>query len=356
MKKILTVLLVMMFSSVLVFAGGSQEAAGSAEGGELEPLSFLFASTYSETETGGELIAHFAEYLSESTGGKIKANVKFGGTLYQGPDELQAVSSGAVQMIALGHQPHFDMVPVLCAFPDFAPNNSQNALDYFKHVLFENSESAAVLEKEAEANGVKYLNVVAGGANTFCTNFPFTDLASMAAGSSSFGNMEAAKFEYLGFRVTQMLPWDMYDSFDRGIVDATQMALAPMIAMSIYEVADTWMLDNTYTAGNFFTVNLDWWNGLSSAQQEAIQAAATEVMDYSAGIYDHAIAAQVQTLKDNGCEVVEMSDADFDKWWNAIFMSKVDTAVKMAEGRGNVEEVKTVLKAAAEFTGYDLNF
>ena len=60
--------------------------------------------------------------------------------------------------------------------------------------------------------------------------------------------------------------------------------------------------EEAYTGGNFFTVNLAWWNGLSADAQAAIQEA-------------------------------------------------TDSLAK-AEGRGNVAECQTVLDAAAEFTGY----
>ncbi len=353
MKKALASIAIVALVAAAAFAGGGKDA--SAAGGD-KPVTILFSSTFAETETGGELIKHFAENLEKTSGGKIKVNVKYGGTLYGNDDQLEAVSSGAVQMIALGHNPHGDRLPVLCSIPDFAPNSSENALAYFKHVMFKDPASSKAIADEATANGIKYLNVVAGGANAFCAKFPFTDLAGMAKGSSSFGNMEATKFEALGFRVTQMFPWDMYDSFDRGIVDATQMAFAPMISMSVYEVAKYWMLDNTYTAGNFLTVNLAWWNGLSASQQKLIQDAADEVMNYSAGIYGSAIASEVQLLKDKGCTVVTMSKADFDKFWNAVFMSKTESSLKTAKEKGLEPQIKAALKAAAEFTNYKLTF
>ena len=224
------------------------------------------------------------------------------------------------------------------------------------YILFEDKESSAVLQDEAQANNTKYLNVIAGGANIFCANFPFSDLDSLVDGSSALGNMGMASFEAVGFNVVQVMPPDMYNAFDRGIMDATQMGFAPMMSMSLYEVADYWMLDNTYAAGNFFTVNLDWWNSLSDAQREAIQAAADEVMEYSAGIYEEQIAGQIQTLKDEGSTVVEMSEADFQRWWNAIFSASVDSAMRRAEEKGLTEETKAVLKAAADFTDYDLSF
>jgi C4-dicarboxylate-binding protein DctP len=349
--------------ALLAGCGGAKKTGAAAAGGaagdfkSVDSLTILFSATYGETETGGQIVKHFADKLSELTGGKITANVKYGGTLYGDKDQLQAVSSGAVQMIALGHNPHGDMLPLLCGFPDFAPNSIQNALDYFNFVLFKNKDSADLLAAEAAKNNIKYLNVQAGGANAFCAKFAFTDLAGLTKGSSAFGNMEAAKFEFIGFKkVTPMLPWDMYDSFDRGLVDATQMALSPMVSMSVQEKAKYWMLDNTYTAGNFLTVNLEWWNKLSETQKAAIQAAADDMEQFSVQIYSQSIDSDKEALKKAGCTIVEMNKDDFSKWWDAVFMSKVNQSLKMAKDRGDEASMKTVLKAAADFTGYKATF
>ena len=96
----------------------------------------------------------------------------------------------------------------------------------------------------AEDLGIKYLNVIAGGANALAAKFPFTDLQSLVAGSSSFGNFDAAIFEKLGFQVTAVTPPETYEALDRGMIDATQMGLAPMVSMAWYEVAPYWALDD----------------------------------------------------------------------------------------------------------------
>ena len=104
----------------------------------------------------------------------------------------------------------------------------------------------------------------------------------------------------------------------------------------------------------FLTVNLDWWNTLTAAQQKLIQTAADEVMSYSAGIYESDIADQVQLLKDKGCTVVEMSDAEFTKWWNTVFMSKVESSLMTAKERGLESEIKATLRAAAKYTNFNI--
>ena len=176
----------------------------------------------------------------------------------------------------------------------------------------------------------------------------------MVSHSSAFGNFDAAIFESLGFQVTAVMPPDTYDALNRGLIDGTQMALAPMVSMAWYEVAPYWCLDNTYTAGNMFTVNLAWWNGLSDAQRACIQEAADATEAYAATLYDEAIANDIATIEAaTGNKFVELSDADKEAFWAACFEAKAADAMNRANTHGVAEGMTTILEAAAEFTGYD---
>ena len=321
-----------------------------------ENVSILFSTTFQETATGGEIVTYFKNTLEDATNGAISVQITYGGTLFGDADQLDGVAQGAVNMIALGHNPHADVIPLLCGVPDFAPDSVQNALDYFNYLLFDNPESSAVLTAEAEAIGVKYLNVIPGGANAFVSSKPFTGLSDLINVSAAFGNMEAAKFSALGFTVEAVLPWDLYQSFSTGLIDASQMASTSMLQDGVAEVAPYWMYDNTYTAGNFFTVNLAWWNGLSAEAQEAIQYAANATEAFAAQYYIDALASEAATLEGMGVTLVDLSDADFDLWWSTIMESKAADTIAAAATNGNVAEAQTVLQAAADFTGYDLTF
>ena len=342
-------------------AGSTGEAAAPAEEAQTEraesiecdPLTIDFSTIYNETETGGQIIKHFEEYISNLTGGAITMNIFWGGTLFSDAEALDGVNSGAVNMTALGHMPHLATLNYL-AFPGFAPGGSQAALDYFDTLMFDDPETSALIQQEAADNGIIYLNVLAGGANAFCTTYEFTDLDSMISGSKSFGNMDAAIFEKLGFQVTSVGPGDCYDALQRGLIDSTQMGLAPMVSMGWEEVASYWALDGTYTAGNMFTANLEWWNGLTDAQRQAIQQACDEVEEYSAGIYDESIASDCATIEEKtGNKMVEFSDADVERVWAATFDAKADAAMQTAEANGKAEGMTKILEKAAEITGYD---
>ena len=352
MKKLIALLLAAMMVFALA-ACGSQPAASE----KVDSLTIEFTTTFQETATGGELVTYFKNQVEELSGGAITVNVYYGGTVATDPEALDIVSSGAMNMTALGHNPHADKLPLLCGVPDFAPDSVQNALDYFNYLLKVDPAASAALEAEATANNVKFLGALAGGANAFVANFDFNNLTELLATSRAFGNMEMTKFQTLGFTsVEAVFPWDLYTAFQTGQIDATQMASTSMLQDGVAEVTTTWMYDNTYTAGNFITVNLDWWNGLTAAQQQILQAAADATAAHSVEVYETALKSEADTLTGMGIKIAEMTPEEFQTWWSVIMESKKDDTMAKAAANGNVEDAQTVLKAAADFTGYALQF
>jgi TRAP-type C4-dicarboxylate transport system substrate-binding protein len=353
-KRLLAITLIAALTFMLALSGCGKDTAdeGTGDNGTgVDALTILASSTFQETEVGGQIIQHFIDKLSELSDGSITVNMNWGGTLFDSAGEFDAVADGAINLVPLGHLPHIDKVTYL-GFPGWAPGGTQGVVDYFNTLMFDDPETSALIQEEAAEQGIKYLNVIAGGTNAFCANYEFTDLASLVKGSKSFGNFMAAQFEALGFQVTSVTPPDTYDAIDRGLIDSTQMGFAPMVSLSWFEVAPYWALDGTYTAGNMFTVNLDWWDGLSADQQALIQQAADEVETYSMGIYDDAIAADISKVESaTGNSFVEFSDADIAKIWDACFKANADATMKLAEQSGKADNANIILKKAAEITG-----
>jgi TRAP-type C4-dicarboxylate transport system substrate-binding protein len=102
-----------------------------------------------------------------------------------------------------------------------------------------------------------------------------------------------------------------------------------------------------------FTVNLDWWNGLSRAQQDIIQTAADATEAYSITIYDEAIAKDIAFVEEKtGHPFVQFNQTDLDKLWAACFNASADAAIANAKKNGKEAGMVKVLEAAAKFTTY----
>ena len=354
MKKLIALIMVMVMCLALVSCGSTENDTNpNTSDGSVDPLTIKFSSTFQQMETGGMIQQYFADQVAELSGGAMTVDITWGGTLFDSAGELDAVIDGVVDMIALGHLPHVDTLPYL-SFPGFAPGGSQAAVDYFNALIFEDAETSALIQGEAEAQGIKYLNVIAGGANAFCTKYAFTDLDTLISGSSSFGNIDVPIFESLGLQVSPVLPPDVYDALSRGLIDGTSMAISPMVMMAWFEVADNWALDGTYSAGNMFTVNLDWWDSLTAEQQDIIQKAADAAEAYSVTANDDAIANDIAAVEAaTGNAFVELSADDIARYWAACFEAKAADAMNRANTHNCVDGMTTILEKAAELTSYN---
>ena len=328
------------------------ETEESTETVEVDALSIEFSTTYQSTETVGTLIQYFVDTLEESSGGQITVNVSWGGTMFDDSSQLDAVSSGAVNMITYLPNGHLDETP-LFSVPSYAPGDVSTPVEYYNYLMEENEETAALFAAEAESLGIMYLNVLAGGPDAFCATFSFETLDELVEQCTSFGILASAAYEALGLTCSSVGIADRYDNLDRGIIDATTMTLTAIASMSWFEVAPYVVQNGLYSAGNFFTVNQDWWDSLSEAQQELIQAAADAAEAYSIELIEGDIDSAIETIEAGGGTVSILSDDDISHWWNTYMGVMYEDALARGENLGNTDEIVTVFEAAMEYTGYE---
>ena len=361
MKKVLTVgfLLVFALAMMLVACGesgdettngddtGATEATDS--GATQEPITFKMASTHGENETGGMIDAHFIELIEERTDGAVTIELYPGATLGGPPEMLGLVSSGSVDIISFGHPAAGADLPLLL-FPMWCPGDQQTAIDYFNHMVFDDPDSSALIQAEAEEHNIKYLGFTAGGSNVFGAKEEWTELADLAGKKIATGGMLPA-FEAVGFEAVQSFPPDTYENLSRGVADCFQMGFSPTVQMKWYEVAPYYMYDGTYAAGNPWTVNLDSWAKLTPETQQIFMDVAEEMEAWSVDLVEQAEADAIVTMEDEGASIGTLSAQDQADWWDALFGAFINEMCwPGAVAGGYTAEMTTVLEAAAEFT------
>ncbi len=341
-------LAVIALAMVLAGCGEAKETTTTSAAGQ-QPITLKMATTFVETEAGGKIAQHFADYIEEKTGGLVTIEIYPGGTLGGPPELLDLVSSGSVDMVPLGHPPLADKLPLL-NFPMWAPGSPQAAVDYFNELVFNNSETAPLIQAEAEANKVKYLGFTAGGSNVFISKTPFQKLSDLVGKKFGAGGSIPA-FEALGYTVVQMFPPDGYENLSRGVVDATQMGFVPTVNLRWYEPAKYYMFDGTYAAGNPWTINLASWAKLTPEVQQIFLDAAKDAEAYSLELDKTETEAAIAMLKENGVTVGELSAEDKANWYQLLFEASAKDCLDRAARLGITDKMITVLKAAAAKTG-----
>lgn len=313
-----------------------------------EPIVFKMASTFQETETGGLMAQHFIDLIHERTQGAVKIELYPGGTLGGPPEVLGLLESGAADIAPFGHPAAAASLPLL-NFPMWAPGDQQTAIAYFNHMVFENPETAPLIQAEAEAHNIKYLGFNAGGSNVFVSKVPFTKLADLKGKKCAVGGAIPA-FQAIGLEPVESFPPDTYENLSRGIADCAQMGFSPTVQLKWYEVAKYYMFDGTYAAGNPWTVNLKSWAKLSPELQQVFLDAAKEMEAWSTELTLSEEQKALETLKAAGVTVGTLSAEDQKIWWDALFKACADSQYKLAKDGGFADQMVTVLKAAAAFT------
>ncbi len=314
-----------------------------------EPVVFKMASIHNENETGGLIAQHFIDLIEERTGGAVKFDLYPGATLGGPPEMLGLVSSGSVDIIPFGHPAAGADLPLLL-FPMWCPGDQQTAIDYFNHLVFENPETSALIQAEAEAHKIKYLGFVAGGSNVFGAKQPWNSLADLKGKKIATGGMIQA-FQSIGFEAVQSFPPDTYENLSRGVADCFQMGFSPTVQLKWYEVAPYYMYDGTFAAGNPWTVNLNSWAKLTPETQQIFFDVAKEMEAWSVDVTLQAEAEAVKTLEAAGGTIGSLSAEDQAKWWDALFRVFIDEMCwPGAVAGGYTDAMTTVLKAAAAFT------
>ena len=349
MKKFLALILVLVMALSLVACGQKDPVNNDdpAPSNGYETVKLVFATTFNEMESSGAAIKYFTNYITEKSEGAITFDIKWGGTLAGTGEELSFLQAGAFDMSVLG-QSQYSNVFALLNFPGQTDESQQKCLDYFNYIVYENAETAALIEAQVAAQGVKMLGFMANGGNAFCVKEDVTSLADLAGKKIGIA-MNQAAFQALGFSIYNMFPWDGYEALSKGMADFSYMATGPMVMLNWHEVAPYFLNANEYTAGNYFTISLDRWNSLSAKAQALFEEAMDATTAYSVQLAAEQMTMVEGALAEKGGKMTDLSAADTAALYELLWTLAVGDARALAASGNCSAEMETILAACADF-------
>ena len=315
-----------------------------------EPIVLKYATTFRQTDAGGKIVQRFCDYIEDATAGAVMFNVYFDGILGSRGEELGLVGLGSVDMISLDQATYAGQMPLL-NFPVWARSDPQTAVDYFNHLVFENADTASLIQAEATANNIKYLGFTSGGGNVFLSKTPFSLLSDLVG--KEFGAAgPIPAFTALGYALVETPPSDVYQALSEGVIDATWMSFGQTVDLRWYEIAKFYMWDGAYTVGNALSVNLDTWNNkLTPETQQIFKDAAKDAEAFSLKLDAADTAANLQVMADAGVTVGSLTSEDQAAWYQLLFDASAADCMARAQRLGLTGDMIKVLARAAEFTG-----
>lgn len=247
----------------------------------------------------------FAAAVLEATSGEVDIRVHSGGALgFKGPEHLRTVGDGLVPMADIlaaqqvGELPLFKLenMPFLVRSPDELRILHKYWRPAIDNIVAERFNQKFLVSAPSPSNCI------------FINDNPDTidGFRNMRVRGADMTSVEI--FDLIGMSGIQ-IPWgELIPALASGRVDGVGTSPTSAVDGKFWEFMKYIYRTNHIWATNFISINLDTWNSISAASQEAILALSAEFdPEYWTASKTLGDAA-LQTLIDNGMEVVEMSD------------------------------------------------
>lgn len=371
LKRLLSLLLALAMLTVLCACGSetaekpaepaveetaaTEPAAETDETGEPaadlgEPVVLTAINAFAENDFAAICISHFCDLVEEKSGGNITFNRYFGGTFCTVPEEFSYVSSGAADFCTILQDTALEQM--LYWNTAVSGRDMQEALDVCDYIFFENPETAALCDAQAEQAGVKILGVQTSGLIANVSTKPCTsydDMVGMNYGTD-FGS---ASYEAMGFNIVSTTIADVYEGLSRGLIDCSGSSLSAVVAYKWYEVAPHILICTESSTANFFTFNRDRWNSLTTAQQELLQSCVDETIEWEMEYYQTLVDGWIQTLEDADCTVGYFTEEDDLEKLQVQLAVTYQSYLGLAESLGQLDEYNQIMDATFEYLGFD---
>ncbi|SFO94173.1 DctP family TRAP transporter solute-binding subunit [Salibacterium halotolerans] len=304
-------------------AEGSQTGGGSAEGTEdtgeegnnnQETVSINFATPDPENASITVAANEFADRVEEKSDGSIEVEVHGDGSLYGGDPSaaINQLGEGSLDMLALSStvyansESKFNAISIPYLYDD-----KDQYID-----LLNDDLGQQLLEniKDSGINGLNYwprnFRQITNSVNPI--NEP-SDLEGLKLRVPN-NPLWVDFFEAAGANPTPMDFGEVYNALQLGTIDGQENPVEIPVNANFYEVQDYISMTNHMADAWVVGINSEVFNEISSEQQDIIQNTADEMQQWLREYDTDQTEEMIQTLKDQGMEVNEVSDENQQKF------------------------------------------
>lgn len=146
---------------------------------------------------------------------------------------------------------------------------------------------------------------------------------------------------------------DMYDSLSRGVCDVIGYSTGDVLGGKLYEVGKNYGDQLSYTTSGVFVMNLDKFNSLNEATQNAIQEAALQAGQWSVQNAEQDYEDLKAVIEENGGTWTVYTEEETAQFHQIMLDSDTALLRQFAANLGCEEEMETVIMARSEALGVE---
>jgi C4-dicarboxylate-binding protein DctP len=317
-----------------VALGGAQQAFAQ------QPIIVKFSHVVTNDTPKGKGALKFKELAEKYTGGKVKVEVYPNSTLYKDKEELDALNSGSVQMLAPSTA-KFRPIGVAEFEALDLPYIFANDAEYEKIAT---GPIGTSLLKKLETKGIAGLAYWDNGFHMVSANKPLLMPADFQGLKIRISGSKVAD---LYFRAMGALPQimafsEVYQALQTGVVDGCENTPSNYYTQKFYEVQKHITVSSHAHLQYALIANAKFWNGLPGPIRVQMDKAVKEATDYSNSIARQENADALAKIKEAGKSTLHtLTPAQVTAWKTAF-----KPVYKDAENRVGKQIVDQLLGAA----------
>lgn len=298
-------------SSAQAGSSASLDVEGAPEITSTEQINMIWSHNAAVTTAGHRAAEQFKEAMEKYSNGNITVTLYANGELGTVPENDQALREGTIQ---IGSGTTGGLVdPKLSYFdcPNLVDSNEQALA-----MMSRDGELYQYTEQVYEDIGMKMLSIVPGGFRETSSNKPvrsFEDLNGLNIRTLE-NPIAIAYWESWGCNPTPVTFSELYLALQQGLVEAEENAYDTIVASKLYEQQKYIINTHHVIMWSGMYMNLDFYNSLPADYQELVNWVVQEI--YEPYLYEESIKANeeaLQTMKDAGLEVIDLSAEDLAK-------------------------------------------
>lgn len=284
-------------------------------------------------------LVKFKETLEAAMPGAFDVQIHFNGTLFGQGTEIEAMQRGNLEVAMVSPQDIAALIPEYSIFTTGYLMRDPAHLD----AVYDGDIGKEYKERVAKDLGLhivrsQYLGsrqVMLREKKDVKTPEDMKGIKLRMPGSEAWQFLGNA----LGANATPLAFEEIYLALQTGTIDGLENPLTDIISSKFYEVAKQIVLTNHQVSNTFFTMPVEFWNGLSPEEQAAIEAAEAEAKKFNdenvvAGEKDAAsflegkgVTVSTPDVNAFRTRVLDaFQNSDFAKTWPAGLLDRIKAA------------------------------
>lgn len=243
-----------------------------------------------------------------------------GGALGGPLEQLELVSSGAVNIIALHTDQYTQQLPLHQILNTEQFVSGEQALANVTALTMEIPETKAFFDAEQAKNNIKVLSWHVQGITGLTLGFQAKSLEDIKGKKINvITGFQRKVFKDFGWIPVNVQIPELYEALSRGVIDGIFMATAAVIPLKWFEIAKCHLIlgENTVLS-QAITLNLDTWNGLPEDVRQAFIDASKETAQWTIEADKMMVAKTYDTFKKAGVPIYQLSNDEYMKFFTVF--------------------------------------